>query len=213
MKRSASFSILIGCIVLYGCASLDLREALIMPVDTTWDLVYIQGDPPSPIVSSSTTPFLAAILPPVMAPSLMMDLPNKNVPVILEYVPDGQTLDNWSELLTIQYLGPAAITPHVLMEQARDRMQTRCPNVFWEIISQDAGSVLYEWRISQCPTLADQHEVARLMRGIDGLHRVAYVAKVTELSQQQRGKWIKTFSEAYIEKNDKKVSTSPPLKP
>lgn len=211
MRRSASFSIIISCVTLYGCVS--LREALIMPVDTTWDLVYIQSGSPPPVESSTTATIIASMLFPIVTPQLTMDLPDKNAPFIMEYVPDGQTLDNWSQLLTIQYFGPVAITPHVLMEQARDRMQARCPNVFWKIIGQDAGSVLYEWRVSQCPALTDQHEVARLMRGIDGLHRIAYVAKVTELSQPQRDKWIKTFSEAYIEKDDKKISTSSPLKP
>ncbi|MEW6353276.1 MAG: hypothetical protein AB1469_03105 [Pseudomonadota bacterium] len=208
MKRYRLLYVIVSfAITLHGCKSLP--EALIIPVDNTWQVAHIEGYTPSSISSSPAAPFIATmLLPPITAPALMTDIPDAGTPGLIEYTPKGQTLDSWNEMLTIQYLGPTRHTPRLFMDQLKTHMQSRCSNTTWEVISEDAYSILYEWRINQCPPHNDQHEIARIIQGLDGMHRVAYVTKIKELSEDQRSKWIKTFSEAYIEKDDKRVSTS-----
>jgi hypothetical protein len=95
------------------------------------------------------------------------------------------------------------------MKKLQAMMQTRCPGSMWNIIRQDPVSVLYEWKISRCGNNPDQHEVARLLKGNDGVHRVAYVEKVNSLPASERERWIKVFSDAYVEKGGQKVVIAP----
>src|SRR3990172_3597100 len=189
-----------GITLLYGCQSIP--EAVIMPVDTTWQVSHIQGYSTGPDVPA----FVAFMLPPIIVPSLLMDLPASNTPGLVEYIHKDQKPENWTEKLTIQYLGAVEQTPHSIMKQAQTLMIKRCPNVFWRIIGEDAQNVLYEWRTNECPDQVNHHEIARLMQGFDGIHRIAYMGKVKELSVEKRDRWIRIFTEAYVDKDDKKVN-------
>lgn len=127
---------------------------------------------------------------------------------LVEYVPRDESINNWSKLLTIQFLEDAQSTPGALMEAARTRMQARCPNVSWNVIREDTTSVLYEWKISGCSGNPDQNEIARLLKGNDGVHRIAYVEKTSNITAPEREKWIKAFSDAYVEKDGQRVVLS-----
>src|SRR5882672_10291467 len=119
---------------------------------------------------------------------------------IAEFVPPGESIDNWSHLLTIQFIEQKGTSPLVVMAQLRDAMQTRCPGSSWHIIQQDSLSVLYEWSIAGCGGNPDQHEIARLLKGNDGIQRLAYAVKSAELVPSEREQWIKAFSDAYVVK-------------
>lgn len=128
---------------------------------------------------------------------------------IAEYVPHYESINNWSKLLTIQFLEGERSPPLAVMERLRSRIQTRCPGAFWSIIRQEPSSVLYEWKISGCPGNPDQNEIARLLRGNDGVHRIAYVEKVPNMTAAERDKWINAFSDAYVVKGGQRVVLAP----
>lgn len=131
---------------------------------------------------------------------------NRKGQTFVEYVPRNESINNWSRLLTIQFLEGDPSTPLSSMEAVRSRMQARCPGVSWNIIHQDASSVLYEWKISGCAGNPDQHEIARLLRGNDGIHRIAYVEKTSSIPSAQRERWVKAFLNAYVEKDGQRVT-------
>jgi hypothetical protein len=43
----------------------------------------------------------------------------------------------------------------------------------------------------------DQIEIARLLGGNDGVHRVAFVRKGLDFAPGEREKWLEAFSKAY----------------
>ncbi len=130
---------------------------------------------------------------------------NRRGQTIAEFVPHDESIDNWTRLLTIQFLETEIRSPAVVMDDLKSKMQARCPDSYWSIINQDSVSILYEWNIKNCSLNPDQHEIARLLKGNDGLHRVAYTELTTAINPSTREKWITSFKEAYVEKNGKKV--------
>lgn len=128
---------------------------------------------------------------------------------IAEYVPSSESINNWSKLLTIQFLEGEQSSPLAVMDEVKSKMQARCPDVAWNIIHQQPSDVLYEWKISGCSGNPDQHEIARLLTGSDGVHRIAYVEKVLSIAPVERDKWIRAFSDAYVEKGGQRVVLAP----
>jgi len=128
---------------------------------------------------------------------------------IAEFVPSNESIDNWTRLLTIQFLEGEKRSPVTLMEDLKSRMQARCPGSYWGVISQDSLSTLYEWKITGCSDNPDQNEIARLLKGNDGLHRIAYTEKTRAMDAASRDKWITIFKDAYVEKGGKKVVLTP----
>jgi hypothetical protein len=128
---------------------------------------------------------------------------------IAEFVPSDESIDNWTRLLTIQFIEGESRSPQSLMDVLKSTMLERCPGSYWEVISQDSLSTLYEWKITNCSDNPDQHEIARLLRGNDGLHRIAYTEKTSEMDAATHEIWISTFKDAYVEKGGKKVVIVP----
>jgi hypothetical protein len=62
--------------------------------------------------------------------------------------------------------------------------------------------MIYEWRIHSCPGQEGQVEIARIMRGNDGLHRIAYTEKGGTMNPQSREEWMGVLKSAYVTKGD-----------
>ena len=126
------------------------------------------------------------------------DVPGKGN--IVERIPSGESLNNWSKMVTIQFMEGEQRTPSVFMDGLKGQMTQRCPKVEWAVVESSNTSILYEWTIKNCPGQQDQHEVSRLLRGNDGLHRIAYVEKVSQLSKETRERWTANLKSAYLVK-------------
>jgi hypothetical protein len=114
---------------------------------------------------------------------------------IMEHIPKSEAISNWSKMVTVQFLENSKEDPKVLMIKLREQMTSRCKETKWNILEENTTSVLYEWRISNCRPHDDQHEIARLLKGNEGLHRVAYTEKVTSIQEGTRNLWIKWLKE------------------
>jgi hypothetical protein len=128
---------------------------------------------------------------------------------IAEFVPRDESVDNWSQLLTIQFIEQRGVSPLMVMDQLKSKMQSRCPGSMWRIIQQDSLSVLYEWSIASCGGNPDQHEIARLLKGNDGIQRVAIATKSADFSPSDREQWVRVLFEAYVVKDGHKVVAAP----
>ena len=110
---------------------------------------------------------------------------------IMEFVLPGERVESWRELVRFQFFGdPTFPSPQAAMDELRTQMKQRCRNTVWNVLRQDEESVLYEWRIWDCPGQPDQHEIARLLRVKEGTHRIAYVAMAKEILPSRRDQWI-----------------------
>lgn len=119
---------------------------------------------------------------------------------IVERIPNRETLNSWTKMVTIQFIEGEKRTPQVFMEGLKSQLIQRCPSVEWSVIESNKASLVYEWKIKSCPGQQDQHEVSRLFRGNDGLHRMAYIEKVNQLFKEVRDRWIENLKSAYLVK-------------
>ena len=128
---------------------------------------------------------------------------------LIELIPTDENLSSWSRMFTIQFMEGMRESPARFMEKLRARMLTRCPSTQWTVLAEDALSITYEWSISRCAAAPDQHELARLLKGNDGVHRIGYVRKVSELEATERATWLNTFASSYVEMDGKRVVVAP----
>jgi len=125
---------------------------------------------------------------------------------IREFIPANETIQNWSKMISIQYISGRKDNPEVFMNALKSRMEQQCKNTTWKTISKDKNSILYEWKISNCSPNSDQHEIARLFLGNDGLHRAAYTEKVKTMPNEIQKEWVNKLSNAYLAKDGKRVA-------
>lgn len=125
---------------------------------------------------------------------------------ILEFVPIGEQIETWTELLTVQTLKKPRKPPDIeeLAAASHENLSEKCPeNVAWNVIERQIPtrgqeSILFEWSVKNCPPESDQHEVARIIYGKSSIFRIAYVAKTQALSAEKREKWIMELSATSI---------------
>lgn len=124
---------------------------------------------------------------------------NKSM-IVTEWVRPGETVDNWTELFTLVYTRKSS-DPRPLdkfVEDFHQRLFKNCPDkITWEIIDQkgasktDYGSVLAEWTVRNCSSVANQHELTRIIYGEYNIGRLSFTAKVDTLDKTKREEWIK----------------------
>ena len=73
------------------------------------------------------------------------------------------------------------------------------------LIAEDPSSVTCEWSISGSPDHSDQVELARLLEGNDGLHRVAFTKKGADFSAEERKRWLEALAGAQVVKDGQAV--------
>jgi len=126
---------------------------------------------------------------------------------ITEFVRHGETIGNWTELLTMQTLkkpvNPEPIAAMVARVHTDDAKS--CPNGFTQnVIAQgfptdtEEASIIYEWQFTNCSPHADQHEVAKIIYGKFNIFRLAYIAKTKKLAPEVREQWIKELKDTKI---------------
>jgi len=127
---------------------------------------------------------------------------HQNQPYIVEYVPEGETVDNWTKMLSIQNFPAKSVanlsTPEAFMNVLKAKMQSRCPTVFWDVIQKGEADILYEWRIENCSPNPDQHEIAKVIFSKMNVFAVHYVSKVKVLPENERKDWIERLRNADI---------------
>jgi hypothetical protein len=129
---------------------------------------------------------------------------------LVEFVPVDESIGAWSRMFTIQFMEGVRESPRAVMQALQSRMRARCAAARWDVLSEDASSVAYEWSIHGCEGQSDQVEVARLLQGNDGVHRIAYTQKARAMDAAEREKWVTAFAGAYVVKGSARVAVAPP---
>jgi hypothetical protein len=122
--------------------------------------------------------------------------------VVLEYVLSGETVENWSELITVQSFVDATMTPRDLLSVLQQQTLKDCPNAMWNVIRQSDSDIVVEWRTEGCVGPADsddQYEITRALSGPLALHTVSYVTKrQPHLPETERSEWIDRIGRAEL---------------
>lgn len=119
---------------------------------------------------------------------------NQGSAVFEEYVLDGESVENWTELVTIQFMpGLNEKTNPDIFEAANRRdLSAVCPDIRWNSISQGEDR-MWEWSIQGCQGQPDQSEIARLVRTGEGYHMFHYAIKKSPMPADKREVWIENL--------------------
>ncbi len=116
----------------------------------------------------------------------------KGTDSILEFVPSGEAIGSWSELLTIQsFKGlQQKTTPAEFAQTMKRQLAETCPQFSWKILESTYAGVMYEWTVAGCPGQFDQQEIAIVISGNQALYVIHYATKKLPLSAEQEQEWI-----------------------
>jgi hypothetical protein len=118
---------------------------------------------------------------------------------ITEFVQPGQTVENWTELLTLQAFNRAYAIPSITqqLEDYRRGLAKLCPGLKWNVIRQDADEALYEWSISFCVGTTDEHSIGRILQSDHTRYWLSYSSR-TVVTPEQRQEWLDELEWAHI---------------
>ncbi len=123
--------------------------------------------------------------------------------LFLELVEDGEKVDNWTKLITVQQFrrGSGSPSPREFYEQIKARREERCPGLSeWLILEEDSETALYEWKMTGvCGGHPPQSELARLIFAQGTGYRVAFTTR-GELTTEMRATWIEWLPAARFER-------------
>lgn len=121
--------------------------------------------------------------------------------IFYEYVTDGQTVDNWKELVTLQmYKGrQTKVTAAEHADMFIALLNKTCGGkAVVTVLRRDPADCLFEWKINGHARISDQHEIDRVIAGKQSLIFIHYVAKTPALSAGDRRKWIDILDKAAV---------------
>ncbi len=119
---------------------------------------------------------------------------------ILEYVLPKETVDNWTEIVSINYFkgmkGPDLLTRFVGFAQTG--LKQSCQKIQWNELAKNEDSISYAWSAGECAKSPSQSEVARVIRSAQGLYVLHYASKKVPMPQEKRTAWYSLFNKAVI---------------
>jgi hypothetical protein len=119
---------------------------------------------------------------------------------ITEYVLEGETVENWTELVTAhRFLGlQSQVTLKSFMEIMQKDLYRTCPSTRWEIISESPEDLIYSWQLMNCAGQDNQYEIARLILGRTAVHLIRYTHKAPMLDSRRYEIWLALLKNAEL---------------
>jgi len=95
---------------------------------------------------------------------------------VTEFVRSGETVENWTELVTSQTLNKAFELGSVGDQMAAHEgdLGARCPGSTVQVLRHLPNGVVYESQVVNCPQGADEHVLARVLDGASNRFLVQY---------------------------------------
>ncbi|MHC4948533.1 MAG: hypothetical protein ACYTG1_09755 [Planctomycetota bacterium] len=118
-----------------------------------------------------------------------------------EYVLPGETVQAWTELLSVQRLVGLAerdLPLRLFAEGMRSAFRQQAPDGTWRVLRDGPTEIVYEFIVPAGGDHPAQHEVARLILGEHDIHRVAYSRKGGAMTDADRDAWIDVLARAEL---------------
>lgn len=119
---------------------------------------------------------------------------------IVEFVPKGQTVENWNELITLNFFPglEKRVDCDEFAEGFVDQLKESDPKIKVTVIKAEEDNTIFEWSVNGSTKNPDQDELDRVIRGKQGLHMVHYVKKCKSFTEAERIKWLKFLDSATL---------------
>ena len=119
--------------------------------------------------------------------------------VYWEHIPEGEYISKWSRLYTVQFYDNKQTDLSAFLVNYLGDLGQKCKSLDWKILHKRADATLFEWRSHGCPRFKERHELAIVIRGQKGIHRVAYSEKKRQIPEPAYTEWQKKLLDARLE--------------
>ncbi|MGD6900913.1 hypothetical protein [Bacillus infantis] len=108
-----------------------------------------------------------------------------------EYVLAGETVDNWSELITVhRFSNPNEVPVQAYAAQFKNSLeQSVSGDLHFEVLKEDAHNLYYEFQLAKDPAHPDQYETARIQSGGGEIWFLHYAIKTGGIDEGEKEAW------------------------
>lgn len=113
-----------------------------------------------------------------------------------EFVLAGETVDNWSELITVhRYSNPKEVPVQAYAAQVKNSLeQSVSGDLHFEVLKEDAHNLYYEFQLTGDPAHPDQYETARIQSEGGEIWFLHYAIKTGGMAEGEKEAWQNILS-------------------
>ena len=117
--------------------------------------------------------------------------------IMQEYVLDGETVDNWTELVTIQHFTNQPKTIAEFIDEFKKMLsQSVSANALeFKIIHESEDSIIYNFTIDGDPIQPNQTELGHIFKTKTGIGFIHFAEKKERMDVQKRKEWIELIKD------------------
>ena len=121
----------------------------------------------------------------------------------IEYVPMGDNINNWHELITSQFFPGLQnkISPEQFAAIQIKNLQDSGFNPIINVIENNQSTYIFEFRILS-PANQIQDEIQKITATQNGIYILHYAIKTGDMGEKNRNLWINNFSKSTIKNTD-----------
>ena len=110
--------------------------------------------------------------------------------LIEEWVLPEETVQNWSELISVQIFSnvPLHMTPEKIAAGAAELHKKSCADVSQKVLASSQTELLYEQKTANCAPFRDEYSIRKAIRGPRTMTEVSY-ATTTVMNDAEKKKW------------------------
>jgi len=118
---------------------------------------------------------------------------------IIQFVPRGENLQNWTKLINIISYKGVNDSPSKMFAMMKEELKTRIPDkkIEFNVISEEPDSIFAEWWINE-NSAVDEHSWIKIMRGKNQSVTLLYTIKNINEVPEVRKNWEETIRNAKI---------------
>jgi hypothetical protein len=127
---------------------------------------------------------------------------NAQTNIFYEYVTDGQTVNDWKELVTLQMFKGTQNKTNAegFAKTYLSMIQNACGNeLAISVIRSNPSDYMFEWKVNDHPKFDDQYELDRVIAGRESIVFIHYTIKTNTITPENRAKWIEIIDKASLE--------------
>ncbi|AMP89180.1 hypothetical protein [Legionella pneumophila] len=118
--------------------------------------------------------------------------------VTVEYIPVGDDINNWKELITTQFMpGLTNMTPAQFGNEFLYNLDKSGVKYTVNVIEEKPDLLIFEFKVQE-PANLQQDEILKITKGKDGIYVLHYAIKESDMTKENRDKWVKNLKNSFI---------------
>lgn len=123
---------------------------------------------------------------------------HKDAITTIEYLPLGQNINQWKELITSQFIpGLADVSAKEFANRVLTELKQSGVVYTSHFIDKQANAVIFEFQVQQ-PKNLQQDELQKVVKGSDGIYVLHYAVKKEDMGAQHRAQWVERLKNSTL---------------